>query len=182
MIVQSDNTAFNTLLGILDRRNVTATLRKLGLDNTTVGEKLNLNDAQYQTDLAVSGRQPNTTTAHDFGRLFDLLYQGKIADSEEILAIFKQQKIDDAIPSLLPKNIEIAHKTGTFPPYYHDGGIVYKPNDPFILVVFTNTDSPDAIARIAKVAYYKTRDVLGASTADMFQAFIQFIFNRIFGH
>ncbi|HYK08766.1 MAG TPA: serine hydrolase [Candidatus Eisenbacteria bacterium] len=182
MIVQSDNTAYNTLLDVLDRRNITTALRKLGLDDTIVGEKLSLTSDQYAIDASIPGRQSNKTTASDFGQLFGLLYEGKIADSEEILAIFKQQKIDDAIPSLLPQHIEIAHKTGTLPPYYHDGGIIYKPNDPFILVVFTNTGSPDAIARIAKVAYYKTRDVLGASTVNIVEEYIQFIFNRFFGH
>lgn len=176
MIVQSDNTAYNSLLDILDRRNVSSTLRKLGLDDTVVGEKLSLNDDQYAKDSTVLGRQSNKTTAHDFGRLFDLLYEGKIADSEEILAIFKKQKINDSIPSLLPQNIEIAHKTGAFPPYYHDGGIVYKPNDPFVIVIFTNTNSTDAISKLAKVAYYKSQDVLGINTSTFTQKVIDFIF------
>lgn len=178
MIVQSDNSAFNTLIDVLDRRNISVSLRKLGLNDTVVGEKLSLNSDQYDKDASVPGRQPNKTTVHDFGRLFVNLYEGKIADSEEILAIFKQQKINDAIPSLLPQDIEIAHKTGTLPPYYHDGGIVYKPNDPFILVVFTNTGSPDVIARLAKVAYYKTRDVLGAQTTSLFQQFVNLFLNQ----
>jgi len=177
MIVQSDNTAFNTLLDVLDRRNITASLRRLGFVNTIVGEKLSLSSDQYQIDSSVFGRQTNQTTVHDFGHLFDLLYEGKIVDSEEILTIFKQQKINDAIPALLPQDIEIAHKTGTLPPYYHDGGIIYKPDDPFILVVFTNTGGTDAIARLAKVSYYKSRDVLGASNATITGKIINFIFS-----
>ncbi len=164
MITQSDNTAFNTLLDILDRRNITATLRKLGLKDTVVGEKLSLDDTEYNIDLMVPGRQPNRTTARDFGRLFTILYNKQVEDSDEMLTILKKQKINDMLPSQLPRNIEIAHKTGTFSPYYHDGGIVYKPHEPYVIVIFTNHDDPKTLARLSKIAYYKTRDVLGVNT------------------
>ena len=175
MIVQSDNTAFNTLIDILDRRNITSSLRRLGLNDTVVGEKLSLDDEQYQIDLLVTGRQPNRTTVRDFGRLFVLFYEGKIDDSVEMLEIFKKQKLKNMIPGLLPSNIEIAHKTGMWSPYLHDGGIVYKPGDPFVLVVFTNTDNPDVIARLAKISWYKTRDVLGLNTASLYGTIIEFV-------
>lgn len=163
MIAQSDNTAYNTLLDIFDRRNISATLRDLGLNNTVVGEKLSLSDEQYAQDTLVPGRQLNTTTVRDFGHLFTLLYEGKIEDSSEILTIFKRQKIGSMIPALLPKGVEIAHKTGTWSPYYHDGGIIYKVDEPFVLVVFTNNNDPNVVAKLAKITYYKTRDVLGVS-------------------
>lgn len=163
MVTQSDNTAFNTLLGVLDRRNVSATLKKYGLLNTTVGEKLNLNDAQLALDLQVPGRQPNTTTASDFGLLFDLLYNHKIYGSEEIITIFKEQKISNMLPSLLPPDTIIAHKTGDFDVYHHDGGIIYKPDEPYILTVFTSTGNPQAVAQLSKIAYYKNSSVLGIS-------------------
>lgn len=190
MITQSDNTAYNTLLDILDRRNITATLRRLGLANTVIGEKLSLDDAQYAVDLTVPGRQPNQTTVHDFGRLFTLLYNEKIADADEVLTILKQQKINDMLPALLPKGTVIAHKTGTWSPYYHDGGIVYKPNEPYIVVIFTNNDDPNVVARLSKIAYYKTRDVvLGASTIniknillELFYSLEQWFFMPIFFH
>lgn len=170
MITQSDNTAYNTLLDILDRRNITSTLRKLGLKDTVVGEKLSLTDDQMAIDETVPGRQPNQTTAHDFSRLFALLYNKKIDDADEMLTILKQQKINDMIPVMLPPNTVIAHKTGTWSPYYHDGGIVFKPNDPYIICIFTNADNPTILARLSKIAYYKTRDViLGATTRNILQ-------------
>ena len=167
MITQSDNTAYNTLIDVLDRRNITSNLRKLGLNDTDVGEKLSLADIQYQVDAAVAGHQPNRTTAHNMGRLFDLLYQKKVDDSEEILTIFKKQKFKDMIPAPLPLETIIAHKTGVWSPYYHDGGIVYKPNEPYVLVIFTNRDDATVISRLSKIAYYKSRDVLGVSTASI---------------
>lgn len=167
MIGQSDNTAYNTLIDVLDRRNITSTLRTLGLLNTVVGEKLSLSDEQYALDTLVSGRQPNKTTAQDVGLLFSLLDERKIENSYEILSIFKNQKLKSMIPAMLPANVDIAHKTGQWTPYYHDGGIVYKVGEPFILVIFTDKNDPNILARLAKVSFYKTRDVLGIQTISL---------------
>ena len=175
MITQSDNTAFNTLIDVLDRRNITITLRKLGLEASVVGEKLNLSDEQFSADASVTGRQQNRTTARDFGRLFTLLYEGKIDDSEEMLAIFKKQKYNDMIPKLLPTEIKIAHKTGFSSPNFHDGGIVYKPGDPFTLAIFTSENDPNIVARFAKICYFKSRDVLGENTTSRYGQFQEFI-------
>jgi len=175
MITQSDNTAFNTLIDVLDRRNITITLRKLGLEASVVGEKINLSDDQFSADASVTGRQQNRSTARDFGRLFTLLYEGKIDDSEEMLAIFKRQKYNDMIPKLLPTEVKIAHKTGFSPPNFHDGGIVYKPADPFTLAIFTSENDPNIVARFAKICYFKSRDVLGESTANPYGQFQQLI-------
>jgi len=176
MITQSDNTAFNTLLDILDRRNITATLRKLGLEHTVVGEKLSLNDAQYAIDLHVPGRQPNRTTARDFGHIFEILSTKQVQDADEMLTILKQQKLNDMIPALLPPDVPIAHKTGTWSPYYHDGGIVYKPNDPYIIAIFTNTDNANVIAKLSKIAYDKNRNVLGISATNIVNTILEIFY------
>lgn len=155
MIIQSDNTAYNTLLDILDRRNINSTLRNLGITETVVGEKLNLDDFQFQEDLRVPGRQSDTTTAKDMATLFNILLNKKVPDADEMLSIFKRQKFNDMIPALLPKGTNVAHKTGVWDPNYHDGGIIYKKGDPFILTVFTNSGDPAVIAKLAQVAYYQ---------------------------
>lgn len=161
MVTQSDNTAYNTLLDILDRRSINATLQSLGFTETVVGEKLNLDDEQFQQDLAEPGRQPNTTTVKDLAYLFELLYTKQVPDSEELLSIFKRQKINSMLPALIPASTEIAHKTGDWAPIYHDGGLIYKSDDPFIFVVFTNSNDPTIIAKLAHVAYYQTPESIG---------------------
>lgn len=161
MIIQSDNTAYNTLLDILDRRNINNTLRALSLTETVIGEKLNLDNDQLQQDLQTPGRQPNTTTAKDLSSFFELLYSKKVADTEAILEIFKRQKINNMIPALLPEKVTVAHKTGAWAPIYHDGGIVYKPDGPFILTIFTNQNDPSVVAKIAQVAYFQSASAVG---------------------
>lgn len=162
MIIQSDNTAYNTLLDILDRRNISATLKEIGLTDTVVGEKINLDDDQYQKDLQALGRQPNKTTAKDFATLFIMLYNNTLPNSDEILSIFKKQQVNYMIPVLLPENTVIAHKTGELPPYYHDGGIIYKPREPFVLTVFTNHGDPSVVSQLAKAAYFKNVGILNS--------------------
>ena len=155
MIEQSDNTAYNTLLDVLDRRNINATLRLYEITDTVVGEKLNLDDDQAQLEQQVRGRQINKTTARDLAKMFELLYEKKIPDADEILSIFKRQKLNEMIPALLPTNVVVAHKTGVWSPYYHDGGLVYKPSEPFVLSIYTNSNSSDVVAQLAKIAYFK---------------------------
>ncbi len=165
MIIQSDNTAYNTLLDVLDRRNISLALKNIGITETVVGEKLNLDDSQFQEDLKVPGRQPNTTTVKDLATFFDLLYNKKIGSADEILGIFKRQKINDMIPALLPPDTEVAHKTGDWAPIYHDGGVVYKPQEPFILTIFSNSDDPKIVARLAEVAYFQNAASVGKLSA-----------------
>lgn len=161
MVIQSDNTAYNSLLDILDRRNINASLRNFGITETVVGEKLNLDAGQFQQDLQVAGRQPNTTTVKDLSAYFSLLYTHEVPDAEAILSIFKRQKINNMIPARLPDNTVIAHKTGDWAPIYHDGGIVYKPTDPFVFVVFTNSGDPAIVAKLAQVAYFQDAKYVG---------------------
>ncbi len=69
------------------------------------------------------------------------------------------------IPAFLPGNTPVAHKTGDWAPIYHDGGIIYKQNDPFILSVFTNSNDPSIIAKLAEVAYFQNASVIGKPQA-----------------
>lgn len=165
MITQSDNIAYNTLLDLLDRRSINNTLHDLGLTESVVGQKLNLDDTQAAADINTPGYQPNTTTAKDFAALFDLLYSNQIPGSENILAIFKRQKIQSMIPALLPSNTPVAHKTGDWGQIYHDGGIIYKPQDAFILTIFTNAGDPSVLANLARVAYFRNAEAVGVLPA-----------------
>lgn len=165
MIIQSDNTAYNSLLDILDRRNINLALKNIGITETVVGEKLNLDANQFKTDLQIPGRQPNTTSVKDLATFFDILYNKKVESADAILDIFKRQKINNMIPALLPNDIVVAHKTGDWAPIYHDGGIIYKPDDPFILTIFTNSDNPQDIAELAKVAYFQNAASVGKTVS-----------------
>jgi beta-lactamase class A len=62
---------------------------------------------------------------------------------------------NDEIPALLPAGTRVEHKNGWDTRIRHDGGIVRPPDaDPFVLVVCTTSELPDADAQklIASIA------------------------------
>lgn len=161
MVTQSDNTAYNVLLDVLDRRSVTDYVHSLGLSNTQIGSKLNLDDVQEQYEISTPGFGINTTTASDYSLAFQLIEQGKVPHSNDLLDIFSQQKLNNMIPLYLPKNVEVAHKTGDLDPLYHDGGIVIAPNRKYILSIFSNTGDPKIVAHISDLVYSKNFNLVG---------------------
>src|SRR5260221_1115827 len=68
MITQSGNTSYNTLLDILDRTKVTKYVHDLGLVNSNVGAKLNLDYDQGGLDSSTNGFGLNATNADDYAR------------------------------------------------------------------------------------------------------------------
>lgn len=164
MITQSDNTAFNMLLDVLDRKEVTSYIQSLGLTHSAVGSKLNLDTTQTQYEFDVNGYGINTTTAQDYTKAFELILKNKIPGSPTLLSILKQQKINYMLPLLLPKNVVVAHKHGDLDPLYHDGGIVFTPGkNPYIISIFSNIGDPNVIAHLSQLIYTRDPKLVGST-------------------
>lgn len=122
---------------------ITDTMKSSGLNNT---------------DLT---KDTPTTTPSDMTKLLEMISQGKAISldaSIKMLEILSKQKINDRIPSLLPKDIFIAHKTGELGDVRHDVGIISAGQQDYILVLMTKgTKSPEKIkplmAKISKDIY-----------------------------
>jgi beta-lactamase class A len=127
MLAISDNSATNQIVDLIGRENVENYMYKLGLTKTTYRHKM----------MFKEGRGPNLTTAADILSLLEMLQNNKLAGSKQILDILKQQQNRTGIPSHLPNNIQIAHKTGSLPEAMHDAGIVYSTNT-FIFVFLSD--------------------------------------------
>ena len=70
-----------------------------------------------------------------------------------MIALLKQQTLNDKLPKYLPENVEIAHKTGEIDRFSHDAGIVFFEKGDYIIVVLSETDnSPAANERIADIS------------------------------
>lgn len=100
------------------------------------------------------------TTPSDIALFFEKLYKGEVIDtdySQKMLDILAKQHVNDRITKLLPEGTKVAHKTGDIDFFENDAGIVYSPNGDYILVVLSETDSPQAagerIAQISKLVY-----------------------------
>lgn len=167
MITQSDNTAYNTLLDLLDRQKITEYVQGLGLTHTIVGSKLNLDDNQTQYEYTIPGFNINTTTAADYEMAYELIDNNKIPGSKLLFDILKKQKIQNMIPEFLPaKQLTIAHKTGDLDPLYHDGGIIVGNNRHYILTIFTNLGNPYVLAHISQLIFTKNYKLVGATIPD----------------
>ena len=161
MITQSDNTAFNTLLDLLDRREVTKYIHDLGLESSNVGGKLNLDDLQQAQEAQAPGYSENTTTAADYAKAFILIKNDKIPGSDSLFEILTRQKFNSMLPASLPDSVVVAHKTGELDPYYHDGGIIITPDKKYVLSIFSDEGEPELVAHVSELIYSENINLVG---------------------
>ena len=153
MITRSDNTATNMLIRKVGRTHINATMAKLGLHTTYLGDYL-----RSETDTI---RYALRTSPRDMVSLLDNIARNRLIDewsSREMLAILTGQTHNGLLPEPLPKNVKIAHKTGSLHDTLNDVGIVYQDGEPYIIAVMT-TQLPDLdlgrsfIRKVSRLAY-----------------------------
>lgn len=154
MIGVSDNVAALALLDLVGTDSVNLTLQANGLEAT----RLRIGNPARDW-----GGQPgeNTTTAREMGILLEKIATGKILDekaSEEAVRLLSQPQQASWLPALLPKGVQVAHKSGELPGVRHDAGVVYTPRGQFVVVVLNSGLSDydaaaQSIARVARAAY-----------------------------
>lgn len=139
MIVDSDNGAKDLLYSEVDRKYFLEVFRLLGV---------------AEPDVPTYELSPK-----EYALFFRTLYGGtylSVEDSERLLEIFTRVKFRDGIVAGVPADITVAHKFGTFTLTdtagaktgieLHDCGIVYHPEDPFILCIMTKGQDADKLA------------------------------------
>ncbi|MEO8171562.1 MAG: serine hydrolase [Sediminibacterium sp.] len=151
MIIMSSNLATNILMEMVDGKKVTQTMRDLGAKDILVLRGV---EDQKAYDEGLS----NTTTAYDLMLIFNEIAEGKIIDKktcDEMIRILLDQKHNTMIPALLPKEVKVAHKTGTITGVHHDSGIVFLPDGKkYTLVILSKKleDEPTATTAMARVS------------------------------
>lgn len=100
------------------------------------------------------------TTPGDMLAFFAALAQGELisADaSSNMVELLKRQRLNDAIPALLPAEAVAAHKTGKLPGVINDAGIVYGAEGRYVVAMLSREadeeQAASAIARVALLAY-----------------------------
>lgn len=153
MIAHSDNTATNMLIREVGRKRINATMASLGLRSTHLGDYIRSESETIRYGLR--------TSPHDMVALLDRIARENLIDpwaSGEMLAILSGQAHNGLLPVPLPKNVKIAHKTGSLHDTLNDVGIVYRDREPYVIAVMT-TELPDLdlgrsfIHRISRIAY-----------------------------
>lgn len=155
MITVSSNLATNVLIELVGAKKVTATMRDLGADKIEVLRGV---EDQKAYDLGLS----NSTTAKDLMVVMKAIAENKAGTKEncdKMITILKDQQFNEIIPFYLPKDVSVAHKTGSITGVHHDGGIVYLPDGRSYVLVLLSKNLEDfdigtkQLAVISKTVY-----------------------------
>lgn len=134
MITISSNLATNILIDLVGAQNVMKTMRSIHANDIRVLRGVEDIKA-YQRGLN------NRTTAFDMLIIMQAIARQTVVTPEackDMLSILLNQKFKTKIPALLPKNIKVAHKTGSITAIDHDAAIIELPNgNRYILVIMT---------------------------------------------
>jgi beta-lactamase class A len=134
MITRSSNLATNVLIEVVGAKNTDVFMSEIGAKNIEVLRGV---EDQKAYDQGLS----NSTTARDLGIIMESIALDQALSpesSKEMRAVLFEQEFNDLIPLYYPKDIKVAHKTGSITGVHHDAAIVY-PNekDSFILVILS---------------------------------------------
>lgn len=156
MIILSSNLATNILIDLVKPESVMATMKSMGANDIKVLRGVEDNKA-YEKGLN------NTTTAYDLLLIYEQMANEKLisdAASKEMIQILLDQRFNEIIPALLPKNVKVAHKTGSITGVQHDSGIVFLPDGrKYVLVLLSRFDPADekkvinTMAEVSKLIY-----------------------------
>jgi beta-lactamase class A len=84
--------------------------------------------------------------------------------SDSMIDILFDQRFNSIIPANLPKDVKVAHKTGSINGVHHDSGIVFLPNGrKYVLVILSKNleDEEAATAVMASVSEMIYEHVVG---------------------
>ncbi len=130
MITVSDNTAANMLIRLVGRQNINQTMQSLGLSQTWLGDSIHSDG-----DVRML-----RTSANDMMRLLLMIADRRLINARAdnaMLEILAGQRHNTMLPAWLPKNVTIAHKTGTLHDTLNDVGIVELDGSPYVICVLT---------------------------------------------
>ncbi|MFY7910398.1 MAG: serine hydrolase [Emticicia sp.] len=131
MIRTSDNTATNILIREIGMETINQNLTKWGATKTR------LNRVMMDMEAVKQGRE-NYVNALEINALLRMIYDKKLANPilcDEMMSMLKNCEDETTIPSQLPKDLEIAHKTGTLAYVRGDAAIVFTAQ-PFVMSIF----------------------------------------------
>ena len=148
MIIVSSNLATNLIIELVDAKNVTNTLRSIGAKDIQVLRGV-------EDTKAFEAGMNNQVTAYDLMLLFEKIDKEELISSEASMAmmdILLNQQFNDIIPANLPKEVKVAHKTGSITGVQHDSGIVFLPNGRKYVLILLSKDLENESAGVSAMA------------------------------
>ena len=145
MIDNSDNTATNMLIRLVGRNNINDTMAGLGLTQTWLGNSIHSDERSIRS---------LRTSTNDMMRLLVMIAGRRLVNeraSDTMMSILAGQRHNELLPEPLPKDVLVAHKTGTLHDTLNDVGIVDLQGSPYIIcVITTHLDDLDDGARLIR--------------------------------
>ncbi len=148
MIIISSNLATNLIVELVDAKNVTQTMRDMGANDIQVLRGV-------EDTKAFNAGLNNQVTAYDLMLVYGNIANEEIVNAEASMAmidILLGQRFNEIIPAQLPKEVKVAHKTGSITGVRHDSGIVFLPDGRKYVLVLLSKELNDADAGIQAMA------------------------------
>lgn len=110
MLIQSDNTAANKIIDIIEIDKINQDIREMGLKNTVLNRKTT-DERKGKSDIE------NLTSARDLSKMWKHLYEGSYLSKENstmLIDILRRQQIKNKLALYIPGDLkyEISSKTG----------------------------------------------------------------------
>lgn len=140
MITESDNESAYLLYSLVDQAEVEKVYTELGLEAPFAGSDYDIRVRDYSTFFRI---------------LYNATYLSP-ESSERALTLLTQADFDEGIAAGVPENIAIANKfgerdyTGTELVQFHDCGIVYAPQRPYVLCVMTRGKDIQSLEKVVQ--------------------------------
>lgn len=155
MITVSSNLATNIVIEIVDAKNVMETMREIGANDIKVLRGV---EDMKAFELGLN----NSITAYDLMLIFEKIAKGEIVSQsacDEMTEILSAQKFRERIPGKLPKEIKVAHKTGSITGVQHDSGFVILPDGrKYVIIILSKNlesekDGIEVSSNVSKMIY-----------------------------
>lgn len=141
MMLVSDNTATNMCIDLAGMNETNSLIQDMGLSETKLRRKM-------MDAAAINRGDENVSTPCELTALMAQLYEGKPTPrvSEQVLNIMSKPKSAYLNRAIGP-NLRVANKPGGMDKVRCDAGIVFLPNNPYIVSIMTKFAIVDAMSQ-----------------------------------
>ena len=155
MITVSSNFATNILIDIVGAQNVMKYLHSFGIKETKVLRGV-------EDSKAFKAGKNNETTAFGLMQIFEIIASNKKLNPK-MTEILLDQNFKELIPAKLPKNVKVAHKSGSITGVQHDSGFVILPDGrKYVIVLLSKNlekaeDGVNVLSEISRIIFGKVQ-------------------------
>jgi beta-lactamase class A len=142
MLIVSDNTISNFLLGLLGMGEINETMSRLNLRQTRLARR-------FMDMEARTAHRDNTTSAAEMLTLLSLIRSGAMPGARRIAEMLAAQQSFEELAAWLPAGARLAHKDGSLDDTFSDAGLLSGPGGSCAYAILTTEQRNIPLARAA---------------------------------